>query len=48
MSIKNFMKNNYFQVVRGGLIQPSKTMAEKNLYIGLPFGCGQKKLSNCK
>ncbi len=38
MSIKNFMKNNYFQVVRGGLNSTFQDDGRENLYhIGLPF-----------
>ena len=38
MSIANFMKNNYFQVVRGGLNSTFQDNGRENLYhIGLPF-----------
>ena len=38
MSITNFMKNNYFQVVRGGLNSTFQDAGRENLYhIGLPF-----------
>ena len=44
MSIANFMKNNYFQVVRGGLNSTFQDNGRENLYhIGLPFSGAMDK-----